>query len=204
MVELTGVCMVGYPCAGKTEANHVAMQRDIPTFSMGDLVRERVAEEHGVDARQDEDLVGRFATEQRAEHGQGVVAKWLINDLREFEQSNSESADVVLIDGLRSVDEMQVLCEELSEFLLVYVFAPFEDRIDRIIERGRGSETEFIGDDGVVDREKAVEYLSNRDAREDSWGLQKVVDEELYDIRVDNTESVEAFHDSIDRVLGEI
>jgi len=137
-----------------------------PDIQHGDLVRERVAEEHGVDARQDEDLVGRFATEQRAEHGQGVVAKWLINDLREFEQSNSESADVVLIDGLRSVDEMQVLREELSEFLLVYVFAPFEDRIDRIIERGRGSEAEFIGDDGVVDREKAVEYLSNRDARE--------------------------------------
>lgn len=145
-------CVVGYPGAGKSAAADIASDRGIPSVTMGNMVRERATEELGPDATSNE--IGEWATEQREQHGDTIVAHWTADYISEL------SAPVVVIDGVRSLDELSQFKQAFDDVTVLHIHAPKETRLQRLRDRGRDGEDTFTMAD-----------LDARDTREDDWGV---------------------------------
>lgn len=155
MWSLKVVAFTGMPGSGKTEAVAVAREMGIQVLRMGDAVWEEVRC-RGLPLEAEE--VGRVANEMRGTHGSDVWAR------RTLEQMD-RSADLVVIDGLRSRAELEAFKEALGgDFLLVGIDCPEDLRYARVASRGR--------DDDTLTREAFEE----RDRRELSWGLGAVLE----------------------------
>lgn len=175
-------CIVGYPGAGKTAGAEVAEDLDIPVTSMGNQVRRRASEVLEEDA--DSDDIGEWATEQREKNGDDIVAQWTAEHILGLQ------SDKVVIEGVRSVDEVDVFESHFDEVNIVHVHAPFETRLQRLQDRGRDGEEEFTESD-----------LQNRDDREDGWGVAEMLDT-VDAVRLDNTRSFEEFKEEMRSVLS--
>lgn len=175
------VAFTGMPGAGKSLAVEVAREMDLPVVRMGDAVW---AEVEARDLEFGEGNVGRVAHEMREAHGPGVWAE------RTLEMLEDVSGDEVVIDGVRSLAEVEVFRDALGEdFLLVAIHASPSTRRGRLLGRGR--------EDDVAD---AAEFEA-RDARELAWGLGRVI--ALADVVLVNEGSEAAFRDEVREVLAD-
>jgi dephospho-CoA kinase len=150
------IAFTGMPASGKSEAVQIAKDKGIPVIRMGDLVWEETK-------RQGKPLndknVGSVATNMRKEFGMDIWAK------RTFEKIHTlKKASHLVIDGVRNMEEIEYFKKKLGlDFLVVAIDAPDEQRRKRAIARGR------------TDDSKDLKDLEERDKREISWGLQKVI-----------------------------
>lgn len=171
------IATVGLAGSGKSEAATVAREEGIPVVTMGDVVRQET-KDRGLDPTKDH---GTVAQALREEDGQAAIAE------RSLPMIDDRLADheVVLVDGIRSDAEVDVFEERFGEdFTLVSIDAPFELRAERIDARGRDASQ----DDGG-------EALAARDDRERGFGMDDAM--ERADVVVENTGSLESFHDRI-------
>lgn len=174
---------VGLPGSGKGEAAAVAREAGLPVVTMGDVIREETRR-RGLDPAEHH---GRVAQALREEEGETAIADRCIPAVREAAEGQDGEA-VVLVDGLRSMAEVERFQEAFGEdFLLVSVEAPFEVRAERLGARGR-EETD-------LDREK----LREREERELGFGMGEVMEEA--DLVIENTESLEQFREQVRAVL---
>lgn len=201
------ICVVGYPGSGKSVAGEVAdSEFDVPAVEMGNRVRERaevecadllaadgqsesietwlqMGEPLREELRDDDgkldlsrsNVIGSWATVQRDLHGDEVVAKWTAEYIDE-----NVDADTVLVDGVRSCEEYEVFAESFEDVEVVHISTPFDTRLERLQERGRDGEDEFTTTD-----------LKDRDAREEDWGVEEIV--ERADVTVENTGTLEEY-----------
>ncbi|MGQ4556462.1 AAA family ATPase [Halobellus sp. GM3] len=173
---------VGLPGSGKGEAAAVAREKGVPVVTMGDVIRE-ACRERGFDPAEHH---GEMARTLREEGGPAAIAERSLPLI----ESELESNNVVLVDGLRSDVELDRFREAFGdEFLLVSIEAPFETRAGRLLERDR--------DDSDVDREA----LRDREERELGFGMGEVMDDA--DVVVDNTETLSAFRERVRAILDE-
>jgi dephospho-CoA kinase len=171
---------VGLPGSGKGEAATVARDADIPVVTMGDVIRD-ACRERGLNPAEHH---GTVAKRLREEDGPTAIADRTIDRLRDLD------ADVVLVDGLRSPPELERFREAFGEdFLLVAIEAPFDVRAERAADRGR--------DDSDAD----LEAFKEREEREKGFGLDDLM--KRADVSVDNSGSLESFHDRIRSLLRE-
>ncbi|WP_330632117.1 AAA family ATPase [Halocatena halophila] len=169
---------VGLPGSGKGEAASVAAELDIPVITMGDVIREE-CRARGLDPS---DHHGEIAVALREENGPGAIAERSLKPIRDA----LETHDTVLIDGIRSDAEVERFLEAFGdEFTLVAITAPFELRKDRLSERQRD--------------DPSVETLEERDTRELGFGMGAAI--EMADETIENTESIEAYHKQVRRLL---
>lgn len=77
---------------------------------------------------------------------------------------NTKDADVVVVDGIRSVPDAECIMGSFEEFSLLFLHTPFSTRLDRLKKRSRSGEED-------VD----AEYLINRDEQELSWGVDEIL-----------------------------
>lgn len=188
----TIVTSVGYPAAGKSVVSNWMEERDIPVVSMGNRLRnrfdqvdiEKLEQEFG--CRDKSSLLGKWATKQREEYGKEIVADWTC----EYIESNIDS-EIVFVDGLRSREELSVFTNRFESVEVILVEADEEERLDRIRERGREGESSFT-----------MEDLRERDEREESWGLNQVVEEADY--VVENNGTIDEFCQNIDSIFDQI
>ncbi|WP_254521985.1 AAA family ATPase [Natrinema caseinilyticum] len=174
---------VGLPGSGKGEAATVAREDGIPVVTMGDVVRQETAD-RGLDPAKDH---GTVAQALREENGPTAIAERSLPMI----EDRLENHEAVLVDGIRSDVEVDVFETEFGDaFTLVSIEAPYEIRADRIDERGR--------DAGEAD---GGEGLAARDERERGFGMDDAM--ERSDVVVENTDSLEAFHDRIREVVRE-
>jgi dephospho-CoA kinase len=174
---------VGLPGSGKGEAAAVAREAGIPVVTMGDVIREETRR-RGLDPAEHH---GSVAQALREEEGETAIADRCIPAVREAAEGQAGEA-VVLVDGLRSMAEVERFQEAFGEdFLLVSVEAPFDLRAERLGDRGR-EQTD-------TDREK----LREREERELGFGMGEVMDEA--DLVVENTDSLETFRDRVRTIL---
>ncbi|ELY36454.1 AAA family ATPase [Natronorubrum tibetense] len=172
---------VGLPGSGKGEAATVARENGIPVVTMGDVVRQETAD-RGLDPAKDH---GKVAQALRDENGPAAIAERSLPMI----ENRLENHDTVLVDGIRSGTEVNVFAERFeSAFTLVSIEAPFEVRAERIDDRGRD-----IGED------EGGEGLAARDERERGFGMDDAM--ERADIVVENTATLEAFHDRIQSII---
>ncbi|WP_338740070.1 AAA family ATPase [Haloplanus salilacus] len=173
---------VGLPGSGKGEAAAVAREAGVPVVTMGDVIRE-ACRDRGLDPAQHH---GDVATALREEGGPGAIAE---RSLPKIEESLAASeSETILVDGLRSPAEADRFEAAFGDgFVLVSVEAPFETRAERLADRGR--------DGSDLDREA----LEAREERELGFGMGDVM--ARADVTVENTGSLDAFHERIRELL---
>ena len=163
---------VGLAGSGKGEFATVAEKSDVPVVTMGDVIR-AACRDRGLDPAEHH---GRVAQDLREEDGPTAIAEASLPHLK----TALETADTVLVDGVRSDVEVEVFEERFGDdFLLVSIEAPFEARGRDDVEGG--------------------EALAERDERELGFGLGEAMDRA--DVTVDNTGTLEAFRRRVREVL---
>ena len=174
---------VGLPGSGKGEAAAVAREEGIPVVTMGDIIREETRR-RGLDPTEHH---GSVAQALREEEGETAIADRSIPAVRDA----AEDADgVVLVDGLRSMAEVERFQEAFGEdFLLVSIEAPFDLRAERLGSRGREQ----------TDTDRGT--LREREERELGFGMGEVI--ESADLTIENTDSLDRFRDRVRSVLEE-
>ncbi|WP_394740669.1 AAA family ATPase [Natronococcus roseus] len=174
---------VGLPGSGKGEAATVAREEGIPVVTMGDVVRQETAD-RGLDPAKDH---GGVAQALREENGPAAIAERSLPMI----DDRLEDHEAVLVDGLRSGVEVDTFEDRFGDaFTLVSIEAPFDVRAERIDARGR--------DAGAND---GGEPLEKRDERERGFGMDDAMDRA--DVVIENTDSLEAFHERIRTIIRE-
>lgn len=175
--------IVGLPGSGKSEAAAVARELGVPVVAMGDVIRQ-ACRDRGLDPAEHH---GHVARALREENGQGAIAERSLP----FIESALDDSSTVLVDGIRSgveVERFEAAFE--NSFTLVAIEAPFEMRAERVDARGRDTPVAEGG-----------ESLRARDERELGFGMDTVI--ERADVTIENTDSLDAFHDRIHTLLTE-
>jgi dephospho-CoA kinase len=179
--ERAVVGIVGLPGSGKSEAAAVAEELGVPVVTMGDVIRQ-ACRDRGLDPATDH---GQVAQALREESGPDAIAE---ASLPAIEDALADSGTVV-VDGIRSDVEVECFEDAFGDaFTLVSIEAPFETRAGRLDLRGRDASAEEGG-----------EALADRDERELSFGMGEAMDRA--DITVENTGSLDAFHEQVRRLL---
>jgi len=156
------VCLTGMPGAGKSTIVSKLKEENYETFSLGDGVR---AEAKRQNLEPTGENLGKLMLELRQKNGPGAIAELIKESI---EKSNHE---IIIIDGIRSIHEINVL-KETGNLKLLAVEASSETRFNFLTQRKRS--------DDPLTREKFEE----RDNREISVGLQEII--ELADETIEN------------------
>ncbi|PSQ18318.1 adenylate kinase [Halobacteriales archaeon QS_8_69_26] len=178
---MTVIATVGLPGSGKGEFAEVARDEGVPVVTMGDVVRQ-ACRDRGLDP---ETHHGDVARQLREEDGETAIADRTIPPVREYLDSG---ADVVLVDGVRSGVEVERFEEAFGDsFVLVSVAAPFEQRAERLRDRGRD------------ESDLTDEALRAREERELGFGMGEAI--EMADATVENTAGLAEYRDRVRSIL---
>jgi dephospho-CoA kinase len=141
------------PGSGKSEAVKVAEEIGVPVYHMGGLVKDMVRAKGFELTRVNMQAV---ADTERKKKGADIWAKRTSRQITK--------APLVVIDGTRSIPEVDFFRRELGQSLtVVCVHASPGTRWDRISRRGR------------EDDPKSFEQMRRRDRDEFRWGLGEVI-----------------------------
>ena len=167
------VCLTGMPGAGKSTIASKLKEEGYETFSLGDGVR---AEAKKLNLEPTGENLGKLMLELREKNGPGAIAELLKESIQE------STHDIIIIDGIRSVHEINVL-KETGNVKLLAVNAAADTRFNFLRERKRS--------DDPLTREKFEE----RDNREIGVGLEEIIglaDESIENNNVSINQMVES------------
>ena len=174
--------ITGMPGAGKSTVLSVIAEHGYPILLMGDVIREEV-EKLGLSPTPEN--VGLAAVELRRKEGARAVAKRCIPKLRMFSAENR----VVVVDGVRSLEEVEAFREEFRNILLVAVHASPQTRFHRFLARNRSDDPESWA------------VFRDRDLRELGFGIGGAI--AMADYMIVNESSVEDFKTEARKLLRE-
>ncbi len=141
------------PGAGKSTIAEGLKLKGYDIINMGNAVREE-AKKRNLESTSTN--LGKLMLELREKNGSGAIAE-LIKP-----QIESSTASVILIDGVRSTDEIQVL-RKLGSVKLLAIHASTDTRFDFLQKRGRS------------DDPQTKDNFEERDNRELGVGLSKPI-----------------------------
>lgn len=194
---------VGMPGSGKSVASDVARCLGLEVVVMGDIIRKEA--ERLCLSPSDENL-GRVGNLLRANEGPFAVAK------RTLEQAKMSGKDCIVVDGIRSREEVEFFRSNSDHFRLVEVRASAEARLKRIACRGRSDDANCGGEDahdlkGVksckdsIDN-KAADALERRECRELGWGMCDAI--KAANLVIDNNGCLDEFRSRVQDVLKDM
>ena len=175
------IIITGMPGAGKSEIANAFSDVDVPIVVMGDVVREE-AKKRGLDPNPDN--TKRIMLELREKDGMGAIAKRCIKKILEI------GSDSIVIEGCRSIDELDVFDDYADEVVIVGVHSSPETRFKRLKDRGRP--------DAPIDKTQFRE----RDLRELSVGLGNVI--ALSSLMIVNEGSLEELQREAKRIVERV
>ena len=142
--------LVGMPGSGKSLVVETAQQQGYAVVVMGDVIREETQKRK---LALNPKNTGKVMLELRKTGGNSVIAEKCIPKILQQESSK------IIIDGLRSLHEVDAFKAHFAKFSLMAVHASPETRFDRLYRRRRSDDpTEWA-------------VFHERDARELSVGL---------------------------------
>lgn len=124
------VCLTGMPGAGKSTIASGLEKKGFVSINMGDAVRAE-ASRRGIESSGQN--LGKLMLELREKNGQGAVAE-LIKD-----QIISSKSDVVVIDGVRSNAEIEVL-KKIATVRMLAIHASTDTRFSFLSSRKRSDD----------------------------------------------------------------
>jgi dephospho-CoA kinase len=173
------IAFVGMPASGKSEASNIARSLNIPVVNMGDVVREETAR---CGLPPTDENIGGTGTRLRREEGMDAIARRCVPKIRSLD------SPVIVVDGTRNAEEINYFKKQFGDdFKLVAIDASFDIRFERVKKRARSDDMCNTGE------------LKRRDEREKGWGLDKAI--EMADITINNTSSLEKFHEEVKNLL---
>lgn len=181
---MRAILVTGMPGAGKSIFVEVARELGLPVFVMGECVIEETRR-RGLEVTPEN--VASVARKLREELGKAAVA---ILTLRRVKQE-APHAEIVVIDGVRSLDEVEEFKKFFDDVVIVAVHAPPKVRYERQLSRGR------------PDDATRVEDLVKRDLRELEFGIGSVIAMADY-MLVNVGKTIEEFKDECLKTLREI
>jgi dephospho-CoA kinase len=175
------IAVTGMPGSGKsTVARVIARRLGYPLLVMGDVVREEVAR-RGLELTVHN--IEEVARRLRELRGPGAIAELIV------EKARALNTQGVVVDGVRSLDEVKVL-SSLGRVYIVAVHSPPNLRFQRMISRGR---------EGDV---RSPEEFRFRDEANLRLGIGDVI--ALADYMIVNNSTLEKLIEEAERVAGEI
>ena len=148
------VGLAGMPGSGKSLVVETARELGYAIVVMGDVTREETSK-RGLELTPQN--VGKVMLQLRTEGGNTVIAEKCIPKIE------AQASTKVLVDGLRSLYEVDAFKAHFSKFSLVAVHASPETRFNRLFSRRRS------------DDPSGWEVFRDRDMRELSVGLGNVI-----------------------------
>jgi dephospho-CoA kinase len=154
------VCLTGMPGAGKSSVASFLKEKGFSVVTMGDVIREE-ASRQGLEPT---DInLGKMMLKLRQDLGPGAVGQIVLQKLaREEEEEGSNSNNAVVIDGIRSIAEVEIL-KKAGHVRLLAIHASQDTRLKHLRKRGR----EDAPSDG--------EEFTGRDKRELSVGVSEAI-----------------------------
>ncbi len=147
------ICITGMPGAGKTTVAQTLKIYDFKIISMGNVVREE-ATRQGLE--QDDVNLGKLMLKLRQTLGPGAIAHLIVQKMQR------DSNMLVVIDGLRSTHEVEVL-KKYGIVKILGIHAPKETRFQFLRNRRR------------KDAPKTEDEFLNRDKRELDVGVAEAI-----------------------------
>ena len=120
------------PGAGKTTVANYLSEKGIPLLIMGDVVRE-VAENDGLEPTSDN--LAKLMLRLRKRNGPEAVAHLIVNKIKLMKKEDNQLS-VVIVDGVRSMAEVQVL-RLIGSVKLLAIHGSTLTRYTHVRERGR-------------------------------------------------------------------
>ena len=154
MKEKIVVGVAGMPGAGKATMKEMVQKMGYSVVVMGDEIREET-KRRGLEPTPEN--IGMVMLKLREEEGPAVVAKRCIPKIVKAEEK------VVIVDGIRSLHEVNEFRRHYPKFALIALHASPETRFQRLFQRKRS------------DDPKVWETFMERDSRELSVGLGDVI-----------------------------
>ena len=151
------------PGAGKSTIADGLKSKGYEIINMGNAVREEAKKRNLESTR---DNLGKLMLELRKKNGPGAIAELVKSQIQ------SSTANVILIDGIRSNDEIQVL-RKFGTVKLPAIHASTDTRFDFLQKRGR------------TDDPQTKEHFEERDNRELGVGISNPI--ALSDDAISNT-----------------
>lgn len=174
------VCLTGMPGAGKSTIADGLKPKGYEIINLGNAVREE-AKKRNLDPTREN--LGKLMLELREKNGSGAIAELVKSEIE------SSSANVLLIDGVRSNDEIQVL-RKLGTVKLLAIHASTDTRFNFLQKRGRS------------DDPQTKEHFNERDDRELGVGVSNSIalsDFAISNIGLTKDELIKKSYDIIQR-----
>jgi len=171
------VGFVGMPGSGKSVAADVARQMGIQVVVMGDVIRDEAAR---LGLEPCDQNLGRVGNLLRERGGACAVAERCLEKI-------GPGSDLVVVEGIRSKDEVDFFRSCCRGFYLIEVYVPEEVRLERIASRRRSD-----------DASNAV-AVAERDSREIRWGMDLAIN--AADRRIENDGPVEEMRRKVEGLL---
>ena len=124
------VCLAGMPGAGKSTIASGLQKKGFSSINMGDAVRAEAKRRNLEPTGQN---LGKLMLELREKNGQGAVAELIKDDI------TKSSSDVVVIDGVRSNAEIEVL-KKITTVKLLAIHASTDTRYSFLSVRHRSDD----------------------------------------------------------------
>lgn len=137
------ICAIGHKCAGKTTASEFIQSDYGATFFEASEQLRATARDLGLEIKSSV-AASRFLEE----NGQDVVAQQVIDQL------SSDAPPLAVISGLRTVEELDLICSSYKNVKILEVVADRRIRFERHIRRGRDSDVKTADQFSVLDREQ--------------------------------------------------
>jgi dephospho-CoA kinase len=147
------VCLTGMPGSGKSTIVSALKSKGIETLNLGDGVR---AEAKRRNLEPSGENLGKIMLQLREKNGPGAIANLLTDQIQ-----NSKS-NIIIVDGVRSIAEIEVL-KNVGSVKLLSIEATAETRFKFLKARGRSDDPE------------TKEKFAERDNREISVGIDKSI-----------------------------
>ena len=152
------VCLTGMPGAGKSSVASFLKEKGFLVVTMGDVIREE-ASRQGLEPT---DInLGKMMLKLRQDLGPGAVGQIVLQKLAREEGSNSNN-NAVVIDGIRSIAEVEIL-KKAGHVRLLAIHASQDTRLKHLRERGR------------PDAPSDGDEFTGRDKRELSVGVSEAI-----------------------------
>lgn len=181
MTEKLILGLAGMPGAGKSIVVDIAKEKGYGVVVMGDEVREE-ARKRGLEPTPEN--IGDLMLEMRRVDGEAAIAKRCIPKII------SKAEFKIIIDGIRSLTEVEEFRKNFRTFVLVAVHSSPETRFKRLYHRQRS------------DDPKDWEIFHERDMRELSVGLGNAI--AMAEYMIVNEKSLDVVKKKIKRVLERI
>lgn len=170
--------VTGMPGAGKDTVREVVREFGFALVVMGDAVR---AEAKRRNLEPTTENLGKVMLQIRAEEGPGVLAKRCVPKIK------AANSPVVVVDGVRSMHEVEEFRKGFPDFRIVALHASPRTRFERLVQRDRS------------DDPKDWKSFAERDQRELNVGIGEVI--ALADSMVVNEGTREQFRERLRRLI---